>query len=174
MSEKRKKSWKEIDAQRDRSQHRQGEPKPGGGGKPGRDPSKSHRAALDQLFASGAVAELVKKRDAETGVEAEPEGPSRKALAEAITAAPDPKARQQALEAYLAAFGLPRDFEVLALLLDHTDPDVVGEALGRIDALLAEEQPKRPRTLIAQLKSVAELSEWGKLRRQAKAILEKL
>lgn len=172
MSEKRKKSWKEIDAQKDRSQHRREEPK-GGGGPRGRDPSRSHRAALDQLFGAGAVAELVRRRDAETGVTAEDRGPSKKALGEAITAASEPGARLKAMDAYLAAFSLPRDFDLLALFLGHGDPEVVEGVMDRLGAMLEDEKPRRPRVIIAQLKTIAELSEWGKLRRLAAALLER-
>lgn len=175
MSEKRKKSWKEIDAQKDRGQQRRPEATQGGpGGARGRDPSRSHRAALDQLFSSGAVAKLVRRRDEETGVKVQDDAPQRKALAAAIEAAGGVEARQEALEAYLAVFGLPRDFETLAHFLEHPDPDRVEETLGRIGELLEQEKPKRARTLVAKLKAVAELSEWGKLRKGAQALLERL
>ena len=69
---------------------------------------------------------------------------------------------------------MPRDFELLAHFLEHDDPDVVEETLSRIGALLEDEKPRRARTLVAKLKAVAELSEWGKLRKAATALLEKL
>lgn len=175
MSEKRKKSWKEIDAQKDRNQHRRLEAPQGGPGARGRDPSRSHRAALDQLFSSGAVAKLVRRRDEETGVKVEDAAaPQRKALLAAIEAAGDAEGRQRALDAYHAVFGLPRDFETLAHFLEHPDPDRVEEAIGRIGELLELERPKRARTLVAKLKAVAELSEWGKLRKGAQALLDRL
>lgn len=88
--------------------------------------------------------------------------------------APDKKAKLAAIDAYLAAFPSVRDFEVLAHVLDHPDDEVVEDALAQIEALLEQEAPRRPRTLIAQLKTVAELNEWGRLRKRAKALLEKL
>ncbi|MDY0004869.1 MAG: hypothetical protein RBU30_26460 [Polyangia bacterium] len=174
MSEKRKKSWKEIDAQRDRSQHRRPEPPQGGPGPRGRDPSRSYRTALDELFSSGAVGKLVEKRDEETGVKVETDAPRRKELAAVIEAASGPDQRQAAIDAYRAAFGLPRDFETLAYFLEQADPDRVEEAMARIGELLDSEKPKRGRTLVAKLKAVAELSEWGRLRRGAQALLDRL
>ncbi len=174
MSEKRKKSWKEIDRQRDRSQHRRDEPQSGGRGRRGGDPSRSHRAALDQLFSSGKISELVKQRDEETGVTPDQAGPTRRELGERVQSAPDKESKIAAIEAYLEAFPRVKDFEVLAHVLDHPDDEVVEDALEQIAALLEEETPRRPRTLIAQLKNVAELNEWGRLRKRAKAILETL
>jgi len=174
MSEKRKKSWKEIDRQRDRSQHRRDDRPSGRSSRRGVDASRSHRSALDQLFSSGKIGELVRKRDEETGVDASSRGPSRQRLSRAIIEAPDREARTQAIDAYLAAFSMPRDLEVLAHVLDHPDDEVVEHALDQVEALLKDGPARRARTLVAQLKSVAELSEWGRLRRRAQALLDRL
>jgi hypothetical protein len=174
MREKRKKSWKEIDRQRDRSQHRRDE-RPGAGRPRGGDASRSRRSALDQLFSSGKIADLVKQRDQETGVEASASGPSRRQLGQAILEATDRNAKLRAIDAYLEAFSMPRDLEVLAHVLDHPDDEVVEQALDQIATCLAEDgPPRRARTLRAQLKIVADLSEWGKLRRRAEALLDQL
>lgn len=173
MSEKRKKSWKEIDRQRDRSDHRRDD-RPSGHASRGGDGSRSHRSALDKLFSSGKIADLVKKRDQETGVEAEPAGPSRRNLGQAIVEAPDRDAKIQAIDTYLDAFSMPRDAEVLAQLLDHPDDEIVEHALDQVEALLGEGPIRRARTLVAQLKIVAELNEWGRLRRRAQALLEQI
>lgn len=173
---KRKRSWREIDRNKDRSDHRRepgtGHPR---GPKGQAAASRSHRSALDRLFNSGKVGELVKKRDLDTGVAAEdPDGSSRRSLTEQIEQATDKDSKIAAIDAYLEQFSLPADFDVLSHLLDHPDPDVVGEALDKIEALLDLEKPRRARTLIAQLKTLQDLSEWGKLRRRASALLDKL
>jgi len=173
---KRKRSWRDIDRNKDRSDHRQesgsGRPR---GAKGQAAASRSHRSALDQLFNSGKVGDLVKKRDLETGVAADdPDEPSRRKLTEKINQAPDRDSKVAAIDAYLERFSLPADFDVLSQILDHPDPDVVGDALDKIEALLEIDKPRRARTLIAQLKTLQDLSEWGKLRRRAAALLDKL
>lgn len=173
---KRKRSWREIDRNRDRSAHRQDSPSDHPRGARGQAAaSRSHRSALDRLFYSGKVGELVNKRDRETGVAAEdPDGPSRRSLSQMIEQAMDKESKIAAMDAYLEKFSLPADFDVLSHILDHPDPDVVGEALDKIEALLETEKPRRARSLIAQLKTLQDLSEWGKLRRRASALLDKL
>ncbi len=173
---KRKRSWREIDRNKDRSDHRQesgsGQPR---GAKGQAAASRSHRSALDQLFNSGKVGDLVKKRDLETGVAADdPDAPSRRKLTERINQASDRDSKVAAIDAYLEKFSLPADFDVLSQILDHPDPDVVGETLDKIETLLEIDKPRRARTLIAQLKTLQDLSEWGKLRRRATALLDKL
>jgi len=173
---KRKRSWRDIDRNKDKSSHRSDAPSGHPRGPRGQAAaSRSHRNALDRLFNSGKVGELVKKRDAETGVVAEdPDGPSRRSLAEKIEQATDKDTKIAAIDKYLERFSLPSDYDVLVHVLDHPDPDVVGDALDRIERLLETEKPRRARTLIAQLKTLQDLSEWGKLRRRAAALLEKL
>ncbi len=173
---KRKRSWRDIDRNKDKSAHRS----ESGAGRP-RGPkgqaaaSRSHRSALDRLFNSGKVGELVKKRDEEMGVAAsDPDGPSRRSLTEKIEQATDKDAKIAAVDKYLEQFSLPPDFDFLAHVLDHPDPDIVGDALDRIEGLLETDKPRRARTLVAQLKTLQDLSEWGKLRRRAGALLEKL
>jgi len=127
------------------------------------------------LFNSGKVGDLVKKRDLDTGVaETDPDGPSRRKLTEKIEQAPDKDTKVAAIDAYLERFSLPPDFDALSHFLDHPDPDVVGEAMDKIEALLELEKPRRARSLIARLKTLADLSDWGKVRRRAAALLEKL
>jgi hypothetical protein len=174
MSEKRKKSWKEIDQQRDKSAHRREERKPSSSGRRGGDPSRSHRANLDKLFDSGQISELVKQRDAQTGVQADAAGPSRRKLEARILEAADRESKVAAIDAYLAAFSLPRDFDTVAHVLDHPDDEIVEQTLEHLEAMLEQDKPRRPRTLVAKLKGVAELNEWGRLRKKAQALLDKL
>src|SRR5690349_1269799 len=62
-----KKSWREIDAKRDRSQHRgPGERRtdsPFGGGKKGEQRQKTYRSQLDRLFKSGGIGKLVAEQE---------------------------------------------------------------------------------------------------------------
>src|SRR5215471_19330412 len=58
-----KKSWREIDAKRDRSQQRgpseRRSDSPFGGGKKGEQRQKTYRAQLDRLFESGGISKLI-------------------------------------------------------------------------------------------------------------------
>src|SRR5262245_41000815 len=62
-----KKSWREIDAKRDRSQQRGPSEKrsdsPFGGGKKGEQRQKTYRSQLDRLFESGGIGKLVAEQE---------------------------------------------------------------------------------------------------------------
>ncbi|MFH2005925.1 MAG: hypothetical protein ABI333_04970 [bacterium] len=172
---KRTRSWREIDRKKDRSAHRQDEPAPGQRPKRGQaSASRSHRSTLDQLFDSGKIGELVQQRNAETGAPAKSTGASRRKLTEQIEQATSRDKKIAAIDAYLAAFSLPPDFDLLTHVLIHPDPDVVNKALDKIESLLETEKPRRARSLIAQLRTLQDLSEWGALRKRAEALLDKL
>ncbi len=172
---RRRRSWREIDRARDSGKGRASGP---GASRPSRGraaASRSHRNALDRLFESGKVGELVKRRDEETGLlTSSSASPSRRALTEKIERAPDRAAKVAALDAYLERFSPPADFDLLTHLLDHPDPDVVGDALDRMEELLVTDKPRRTRTLVARLKTLRDLSEWGRLRRRAEELLEQI
>jgi hypothetical protein len=174
MSEKRKKSWREIDRKKDRSAHRQEEPAAGRGRR--RSPagqSRSHRAALDRLFDSGGIGDLVRKQDEQTGraPDGESKGPSRRQLQQAIEKATQRDERIRAMDAYLAAYSLVGDFELLGLMLEHPDTDVVQQAMDLLEELLQREKPRRPGGLRAQLRNIEELGEVATLRRRAEHLL---
>ena len=173
---KRTRSWREIDRKKDRSDHRQEQPTGGGphGPKGGAARSRSHRSALDQLFNSGKIADLIKKKDAETGVEAKAAGPSRQQLTKALEKATSRDEKVKAIDTYLEAYALPPDYDILTHVLEHSDKDVVADALSKIEDLLEIEKPRRARSLTAQLRNISELSEYGSLRKHAGRVLEKL
>lgn len=178
MSEKRKKSWREIDRQKDRSAHRREEP--AAGGRPRRSPvsqSRSHRAALDRLFDSGDIGEIVRKKEASQAAADATEsaqGPSRRQLQQAIEKATDRDERISAMDAYLRAYSLVGDFALLGLMLEHPDPDVVHQAMDLLEELLKREKPRRAGVLRAALRQIEDLGEVAALRRRATELLERL
>lgn len=170
--ERPRKSWREIDRQKDRSTHRREE-------KPGADERrkkpqqlKSYRAQLDRLFDSGKIADLVAMKGG--GGEAEPNENRIKLLAR-IRDAIDRDAVTQAVDEYVARFGeLPADLETLGRVLEHRDPARQLEAMQRIDGLLDRERPKRSRTLLAQLKIIRDVGDDPELVALARKLIGRL
>jgi hypothetical protein len=163
-----KKSWREIDAQRDRS---------GGGRAPRREEgargplsgrsSKSYRSALDALFEKGGVDKLAEKlgrpsteaakRPPEAAPSAESEG--RLALRKKILDAIDRDEISRAVDRYCKEHGLPEDFEVLEQALEHRKPERVVETLALLEKLLDRgDRPKRSRALLGKLRFLEETS----------------
>jgi hypothetical protein len=172
-----KKSWREVDAQRDRS---------GGGARPGEPrqspkqsevASKQYRAQLDALFAKGEVGKFAEKlsggppslrsdppKPAAPAPQAAPEPPPppkedpravlRKKLVEAIGR--DDISR--AFDRYLKAHGMPGDFELLEQGLEHNKSEKQLEVLAALEKLLEREKPKRSRTLVGKLRFIEETS----------------
>jgi|SRR5579883_1735727 len=198
-----KKSWREIDAGRDRS----------GGGQRREPPgdkrfspatndrqSKQYRAALDALFEKGGFSKFAEKVGApgspapraepkpQAPVAEEPATPTPKSRAAAPVPEPTGRAalRKKIVEAigrdevtravdrWLKEFPLPDDFEVLEQALDHRKPERVLEVLARLEALLAREQPKRSRTLAARLRTLVETSYDDEIRHAAERARAKL
>jgi hypothetical protein len=176
-----KKSWREIDSQRDRS----GGPRPEGGHKPSAHQSeaasKQYRAQLDALFAKGEVGKFAEKLTggppslrASQG-EPKPAEPAPQAAPSSAPPPPpkeDPRAvlRKKLLEAigrddisrafdrYVKAHGMPGDFELLEQGLEHNKADKQAEVLAALEQLLARDKPKRSRTLSGKLRFIEETS----------------
>jgi hypothetical protein len=187
--ERPKKSWREIDAQRDGTR--------GGGRDKPRDgasqhqadrASKQHRAALDALFAKGELGKLIEKMQPPPGAapRAEPAAPAAVAPEPRPAPPPEPKADDprsvlrkkvlaaigreeisRAVDRYVKSFGLPEDFEILEQALEHNKNDRIAEALGVLEAMLATDKPKRSRTLQGKLRFIEETSDDAELRTHA-------
>ena len=180
-----KKSWREIDKQRDGS--RTSEP-------PRRDDprtraqedraSKAYRAQLDALFERGEVGKFAEKLV--SGRSDSPIGQPMPAQKKPETAAPaqeapkpapaekqdDPRALlrkkiltaigreeiSRAVDKYVKAHGMPRDFEVLEQALEHNKEERLVEALTVLESMLERDKPKRSRTLIGKLRFIEETS----------------
>jgi hypothetical protein len=175
-----KRSWREIDQMRDRSAQRREAPAArGGGGQGSAVRSQSHRALLDRLFTSGAIGEYVKQRNEQTAVPGEAEAdapgrPSRRALGQAVLGASTRPERLTAIDAYLDVYGYPSEYELLTFFLQHPDREVQERTLATLEARLALEKPKHGRTLVAELRNLAELGDWPELRDRAEALIRKL
>jgi hypothetical protein len=156
--ERPRKSWREIDKQKDRSQHRRDE-KPVVEKKRGPGSQKSYRAQLDRLFETGKIADLVAAKEGTDPAKAGEAGENRIKMLGAIKRAMDRESITRELDAYLAKFGeLPDELDILEKALDHRKLDLQIDAMRRIDALLDREQPRRKRTMVGQLKLIRDVS----------------
>lgn len=171
--ERPRKSWREIDAQRDRSAHTtRAERDRERAGKRGKPSTKSYKAALDKLFESGGIAKLLEEnaaRESEKVGEVGTLVDTRARLAARVRDALGPDEVTKAVDAYLAKYGRPpEEFEFLGPMLQHRDADRVSEAMVAISALLDTGlRPRRPRAIAALLRTIEEVGDDAALRQQA-------
>jgi hypothetical protein len=169
--ERPRKSWREIDKAKDRSRHRQDE-KPAGERKRGPGSQKSYRAALDRLFQTGKIAQLVDQRA--PGSTAEGAGETRLKMLARIKQAVGRDAITQEVDAYLQGHELPDDMEILEKALEHRRVALRLEAMQRLERLLDREQPRRRRAMVAQLKLIRDLGDDPELVELATRLIPRL
>lgn len=169
-----KRSWREIDRRKDGSSHRREERRDvGGRGPRGPRREKSYKAALDRLFDSGKIADLVEEK---SGGAADSQGGENriKALAKIKNAASRDDVTA-AVDAYLASWAeLPDDMETLARVLEHRNPTWQLDAMERIDRLLETERPRRTRAMVGQLKMIRDIGDEPEMVQLAKRLIERL
>ena len=195
-----KKSWRDVDAQRDRSggtQPRRTDQPPRARHEEERS-SKQYRAALDAMFEKGEVGKLAEKLINQNRApsalrempQPKPAAPPPEAAAEAkaAEAKEDPRQilRKKVLSAvgrdeisrvfdrYVKAYGLPKDFELLEQGLEHNKDERLSEVMDAVAELLTREKPKRSRTLAGKLRFIEETSSDSELRTKAAAVRAKL
>lgn len=181
MSDRPKKSWKEIDALRDGARReRDRDDRKHEGGKNADRSSQQYRAALDALFEKGGFNQMADQLQRRFGNSPAPtpkaEPPAAKPAAAAAPAAEpakpadDAKAvlRKKLLEAlgrddisrafdkYTKAYGMPMDFELLEQGLEHTKPARQAEVLEALAQALERSRPKRAKTLAGKLRFIEE------------------
>jgi len=174
-----KKSWREIDAQRDRAggARKPAAPagdRPFGGGKHGEARSKTYRSQLDRLFQSGGIGKLVTEQDKSAAPGSLGGEESRSKRLAAVAAAVGPADITKAVDAYLDAHDWPEELEFLSAALEHRSEDVVREALTRLGPALAAGKPRRAATLSGRLRSLEELADDPEIRRQAALLRARL
>lgn len=199
--ERPKKTWRELDAARDKPRSSQG-----GSERPRAEDvraSSRHRAALDALFEKGGFGKIIETMAPPKEARKEPvvsaaEPSAFRAASRAPSAAPsvgeifkeDSKGvlRKKILEAssreagsrtfdrYVKLYGLPSDFELLEQGLEHIKAERQTEVLGHLEHLLQKERPRRSRTLQGKLRLLEETSGAPDIAGQAariRALLEK-
>jgi hypothetical protein len=171
-----KKSWREIDSQRDKSTHRPGGAGGGGGQRPERlersQAYRSYKTQLNKLFDGGALPEALKSKLEDSGVAADAK--RKKELTQAVLSAGKPKDVRAALAELKAAFGFPEDEELLGKLLDLDDEAIALEAMGVIEKLRAAGQLKRGQSLKARIRTAQMTIDSAKVQQAARELLGKL
>ncbi len=171
-----RKSWREIDKARDGSSHRKDRPDASMLSRKGSGRSQqSYRAALDRLFDSGKIADLVDQKEPD---EARPkkdnQGESRIKMLRKIRDAGDRDEVTKVADAYIKQFDLPDDIDVLPRLLEHRDPEVQRQTMERMDTLLDESQPKRTRAIVGQLKMIRDFADDQEMMELANKLIDRL
>jgi len=132
---KRKRSWRDIDAGRNKSFHRRterGGTDPYSGNKRG---NKSYKAELDRFFDSGVASNRIKglMKDAEdTMPEGTGDSPEKIKLVRAVRKAETFDDFVSSVNALRAEHGLPGDAEILIRILEHPDETAIQEALRKL------------------------------------------
>jgi hypothetical protein len=169
---KRKKSFRELDAQRGKSKYhsRQDDPQQQ---RIERSASyEKYKKAADALFTGGALPQ---------GLEAtfDPDGKRKeqKAALQKVTEAPDRKAWAERAVEYIEKYDLPDDAFFLDSLLDHPRDRIVDKALARLELLASDGRlvrEKAPRSLEQRLKTQEMTNMDSEVQARAKALRQKL
>ncbi|MFZ5439408.1 MAG: hypothetical protein ACOZQL_05330 [Myxococcota bacterium] len=169
---KRKKSFRELDAQRGKSKYhsRQDDPQQQ---RIERSASyEKYKKAADALFTGGALPQ---------GLEAtfDPEGKRKeqKAAMQKVSEAPDRKAWAERAVEYIEKYELPDDAFFLDSLLDHPKDRIVDKALARLELLAGDgrlTREKAPRSLEQRLKTQEMTNLDSEVQARAKALRQKL
>jgi len=176
-SDRPKKSWSEIDKQKDRSLHRREERPAMNQKKQVRadSASKVYKSQLDRFFEGDGAAPAQVKNKLAAIEDVSPEGLERKAAVQRIKDAATSGGKREAVKEYVARWELPPDHDVLAEVLACDDDDYIAIALKIIDEMLsANRPPRRTTTLEQRLKRIVTLSEEPSIQNIAKELIKKL
>ena len=169
---KRKKTFRELDAQRGKSKYHSRQDDPTQQRIERSASYEKYKKAADSLFTGGALPE---------GLAAtfDPEGKKKehKAALQRITEAPDRKAWAQLVVEFIEKYDLIDDPFFLDSLLDHPKDRIVDKALARLE-MLAEDgrliREKAPRSLEQRLKTQEMTNLDSDVQARAKALRTRL
>ena len=169
---KRKKSFRELDAQRGKSKYHSRQDDPNQQRIERSASYEKYKKAADALFTGGALPE---------GLEAtfDPDGKRKeqKTAMKSVTEAPDRKAWAERAVEFIEKYDLPDDAFFLDSLLDHPKDRIVDKALARLE-LLAEDgrltREKAPRSLEQRLKTQEMTNLDSDVQARAKGLRSKL
>lgn len=170
-----RKSWRDIDKSKDRSQHRRDE-RPLDYGKKNKGPlsNKSYRAALDRLFDSGRIADLVEQQAPGGKSAPEESSENRIRLLQAIINANSREELCAAADQYLEKYPLPEDPDALGKIVEHRDPAKQRLAMEKLLTVLDQAKPKRARAIVGQLKMIRDTNDDPELVDLARQLLDRL
>jgi hypothetical protein len=175
MSERRKRTWKEIDQARDgrgprRVEHLGTDPRSVRGG------GKSYMAELNRLFDHGEASDRLKKVMKDAGPDKAPaqDPPERIKLVRQIRAAQTFQDFLDGIDALREQYGLPNDVDVLTRALEHTNESVVSESLTLLLDLTKRCNMTQLKAILARLSTIETVIEDPKILKKATALREKL
>jgi len=164
-----RKSWRDRDASKDRSRHRDG---PSGGRAPKTESQayRAYKSELNKIFEGGGLPEHLKDQLGETelGKRSAEEKSARDALMNELK----PRKFLKAFRSYRADFGFPADNDLLGRLLDTDDDELVLETMEQIQKLHSEGSLKRAAALKARIKSALIAIDEPDVQKLGKALLE--
>lgn len=168
-----KRSWREIDAGRNKSAHHSG----GARDKPDRMANsqayRNYKTQLNKLFdgATELPDALKEKLQDSTMVAAAQE---KKAASSALESALSPRKLRKAFKAYRAAYGFPDDPVLLNKLLESDDEDLLLETMEVIDRLFTAGELKVGSAMKARIKSAMILVDAPELQSFGNTLLNKV
>ena len=175
--DKPKRSWREIDRQKDSSAHRDPHQPKMNPFKQARadSASKVYKSKLDAFFdGDGTAPEHVRQKLSEIEETSE-EGKARAKALKAIKNSSTSSALDKAFHAYLKKWELPPDYDILSQALNCSEERYVGMALEQIEMLLAQNRvPKRVQLLEQRLRKVKSLSDDPDQQAKAASLLKTL
>ncbi|MCU0662020.1 MAG: hypothetical protein MUC50_06805 [Myxococcota bacterium] len=175
--DKPKRTWREIDAKKDRSAHRKEDKPVGSPFAQARadSASKVYRSKLDAFFEGDGKAPEVVRGKLEALTDTSPEGKKRTAALKLIKDAATSSQADGAVRAFLSEFELPLDYDILSQVLLCSDDDYVGAALHLLEAMMNEKRvPSRVALLEQRLKRVKSLSEVSEQQKAADRLIKQL
>jgi membrane protein involved in colicin uptake len=172
-----RRTWREIDKQKDRSKHRQ-EDRPIADKKKqvrAKSASQVYRSKLDAFFeGEGKAPEHVKEK-IEAVKKSDQKGDSRAAALKAIKEANSSAAADKAVAAYLTEWEIPPDYDILCQVLTCSEEKYVGMAMDQLSKMLAERHiPRRAALLEQRLRRVKTLSEDRDLQDKAEVLIRQI
>lgn len=175
--DKPKRSWRDIDKQKDRSKHRR-EDRPIMDQKKqvrAKSASQVYKSKLDAFFeGQGKAPEHVKEK-LEAVKKNEPQADTRASALKAIKEANSSVAADKAVAAYLAAWEIPPDFEILCQVLTCSEERYVSIALDELGKMLADRHiPRRAALLEQRLRRVKILCDDPEIQNKAEALMRQV
>jgi hypothetical protein len=160
--DKPRRSWREIDRNKDKSKHRREEREIMAPHKKARaeSASKVYKSKLDAFFEGEGKAPASVKEKLDALEDTSKSGKERTAALKAIKDAGTSSAADKAVGDYLEKWDLPFDFEILCQVLSCSDEEYVRIAMDDLDTMLTDKRiPRRTQLLEQRLRRVKTLSE---------------
>ncbi len=170
--DREKRSWREIDAMRDKSHQRAGAG-PSRGTRPieRTQAYRAYKTELGKLFDGGGLPEALKSKLESAGVGLVDNAKRKKELTKALLDAHGSAAVRACLAQYREAYGEPDREDVLAKLLETDDEAMVLTALTAAAKLQSAGSLKRSASLKARIKTAEMTMDAAKITALAKEIL---